>query len=628
MSTTYYDPDGSQSIKRRRSTNFRDTYLRNREYGFRPKYGDQSRLHCEMYTSMYPIAKWEYDVVSTDISNPGGIFNLEFSPDGKILAAACEKKSFMLFDPVTQKFITSIKKAHNDCVNCIKFLDSRMLATCSDDTTIALWDVRNLNDSIRVLRGHSNWVKSIEYSIKDNLLVSSGFDGHIYTWDINSYSEEGRVCNNSVFHINGLMRIKILPDSSKMVVCTTGGYILLVHNLDLDTLGTDIEGFKPNMYRLMQLSKTTIPNAAAHTHMFSRNKNRVEFIVDFPRNDDAEIISSIQLHPQGWNVLSRNITTDEQSEWTCIHDIQDINSTEEQDETEEIHSEEANRLEHSLADDPMEGRLHRRTHVVIPRDINNSNSIPPYSVLGPRGNRQADLWEAMMQISGTRIRSLRFLSEGRERVLGTYSGVRIVRSATGLQDQDDLDELSMEEMDNRPPSERLVTVLINRNAPSDLRTRSYFVMNSRDNITRQSRRENGDTLFLVGNRSRRSSYVLNRMNRYQVPIDHKIHKNSDRLTHYIEEANVGKGFIKELCYSNDGRIICSPFSHGVRLLSFSPNCDELSTLMPKSPGIKLHEIGTNVSHSNIVLCTKFSPVHPLLVSGCLAGRIVWYQPRL
>lgn len=45
----------------------------------------------------------------------------------------------------------------------------------------------------------------------------------------------------------------------------------------------------------MQLSKTTIPNAAAHTHMFTRKRNRVEFIVDFPRNDDAEIISSIQV---------------------------------------------------------------------------------------------------------------------------------------------------------------------------------------------------------------------------------------------------------------------------------------------------------------------------------------------
>jgi len=36
----------------------------------------------------------------------------------------------------------------------------------------------------------------------------------------------------------------------------------------------------------------------------------------------------------------------------------------------------------------------------------------PFSVLGPsRGNRQADLWEAMMNVNGgNRIRSLRYLS--------------------------------------------------------------------------------------------------------------------------------------------------------------------------------------------------------------------------
>lgn len=60
-----------------------------------------------------------------------------------------------------------------------------MLATCSDDTTVAIWDVRNFKQSIKVLKGHVNWVKSVEYSAKDNLLLSSGFDGQIYTWDIN-----------------------------------------------------------------------------------------------------------------------------------------------------------------------------------------------------------------------------------------------------------------------------------------------------------------------------------------------------------------------------------------------------------------------------------------------------------
>lgn len=43
---------------------------------------------------------------------------------------------------------------------------------------------------------------------------------------------------------------------------------------------------------------------------------------------------------------------------------------------------------------------------------NGMNSMIPFSVLGPtRGNRQADLWEAMMNVNGgNRIRSLRYLS--------------------------------------------------------------------------------------------------------------------------------------------------------------------------------------------------------------------------
>lgn len=37
-----------------------------------------------------------------------------------ILAAACQKKSVLFFDPVTQKYITSIKNAHLDSVSCTK----------------------------------------------------------------------------------------------------------------------------------------------------------------------------------------------------------------------------------------------------------------------------------------------------------------------------------------------------------------------------------------------------------------------------------------------------------------------------------------------------------------------------
>ncbi len=50
----------------------------------------------------------------------GGIFNLEYNADGSILAAACEQKSFLLFDPGSRRLVKTVEAAHRDCVNCVR----------------------------------------------------------------------------------------------------------------------------------------------------------------------------------------------------------------------------------------------------------------------------------------------------------------------------------------------------------------------------------------------------------------------------------------------------------------------------------------------------------------------------
>lgn len=136
------------------------------------------------------------------------------------------------------------------------------------------------------------------------------------------------------------------------------------------------------------------------------------------------------------------------------------------------------------------------------------------------------------------------------------------------------------------------------------------------------------TVVILGDRGRaHSQNRTGQQTTYVIPRNHKIHQNSSRLTHFIEEPNVGSGYIKELCFSADGRLICSPFGHGIRLLAFSNECQELSNCVTgNNEPIQLHELAMKISHSDIVLSTKFSPRHCLLVSGCLSGKIVWYQP--
>lgn len=119
------------------------------------------------------------------------------------------------------------------------------------------------------------------------------------------------------------------------------------------------------------------------------------------------------------------------------------------------------------------------------------------------------------------------------------------------------------------------------------------------------------------------SYTETENNRLQKDI----HGNKNRLLSYIEECNVGRGFIKEVAFSHDGRLISSPFGFGLRIFAFDSYCNELCDRVPTSP-VKLYEVTCSLAHVNCVVATKFSPVHNMIVSGCLDGKVAFHQPVL
>lgn len=97
----------------------------------------------------------------------------------------------------------------------------------------------------------------------------------------------------------------------------------------------------------------------------------------------------------------------------------------------------------------------------------------------------------------------------------------------------------------------------------------------------------------------------------------------------MSEPNDGRGYIKELSVSPDGRYICSSFGYGVRLLTFNTDCSELCDLNPTGGNSKeLTEKCLLISHKRTVVTSEFSPTHPTLVTGCLEGELVFHQARL
>ncbi|XP_004923355.1 DDB1- and CUL4-associated factor 10 isoform X2 [Bombyx mandarina] len=573
---------GNRDIFNSRNSAFSPHRLRDWEMGFQKPIGADDAMAKSLYCGMKPIASWESD--NTRTPPTGGVFNLEFSPDGSLLVAACEKKSLQIFDPLTHQRTHCVTEAHSDCVNCVKFLDARMFATCSDDTTVALWDVRNMKKKIRSLLGHLRWVKSIEFSVKDKLLVTSGLDGSIYTWDINSYTE----CNlvyQRVFHTSSLMRCRLSPDARKMVLCTTGGLIIIIHDLNLSTLAQDLHGFKPNLYKLMQMSKQLIPIAAMYDHLFdsTRKENRIEFVSDFPDGNDAEVISALQIHPQGWSALSRNLSHEDRSEWTCIHDIQPEDAC----PTKPTRDTSAPPPRRNMRRFRLHLRLRpsRTETAAAPSEADPEPEPGPSgaaasatSRLSPQGlsSIQNDLWEASITVKQNRMLQDIY---SRGQVRRNFNMQRITGINTGI------------------------------TPPSTLRARHPR-----------------DSTFTTPSTS--GHYPREVIIDKCVSSKPFIRQNKDRLLYYIEETNEGRGFIKELCYSADGRIVCSPFGCGMRLLALNQQCSELPHLVQDSSGPRvMTEVGQSLGiHQDLVVSSRFSPRYHMLVTGCLDGKIVWYQP--
>jgi len=615
------------------------------------------------------------------VSSPGGIFNIEFNSDGKILAAACERKSILIFDPLTRKLVRTIDNAHSDCVNCIRFLDSRTFATCSDDTTVALWDARNLKNRVRTLRGHSNWVKNIEYDSRESLLVTSGFDGAIYTWDINQY-QESQAEFKKVFYTNGLMRMRLTPDSSKMVISTMNGYLVVVHDLDLNTMSEDLAGFKPNMYRLMQISGKALELAINYTSLFHTKRNRVEIISDFPEGNDAEVLSSLRLHPQGWVALSRNTSSDESTEWCTVHDIQSLPTNPEDDELISARSPlmwRGSRDRPAQPAQPVENDPHLQTFragsieiistgsqgepgpsPVIEIDLNlrrrERRMTGPPERMEERGNEgQDDDDEREMEtterdvetgeeveVEGTRFLSANNLPalelfgelQQQRRLRGGGGGSNSVAAAgEALAAGEEAAAAAAEHRAEAAADARVGNVEARREGG---RINIIGAGNVPFGAEEGFRSDRGGFLIIGPNTGgpRGRGRVLyfgtpgaHRAQQARIPKDARIHKNVKRLTHYIEESNTGKGFIKEQSFSPCGRFIASPFGYGVRLLGFSEKGTDLSSCVPSEP-VRLYELGTKLGHNEVVLSSAFSPCHWLLATGCLSGRIVWHQPVL
>jgi WD40 repeat protein len=122
------------------------------------------------------------------IPAPTPNYAIAFSPDSKRLAMAGPNNVIELRDPESGQVVGNIANAHAAPLRGLAYShDGFLLASCSQDGTVKIWDVLSGKEPLRlraILKDHHpHWVTDVAFSPDSKYLASASYDATVKIWD-------------------------------------------------------------------------------------------------------------------------------------------------------------------------------------------------------------------------------------------------------------------------------------------------------------------------------------------------------------------------------------------------------------------------------------------------------------
>ena len=139
----------------------------------------------------------------------GGVYYVDFSPRGDLLASAGKDGTVRIWDTTTWQLVRKIGASSTE-VNVAAFsLDGKTLATVDDDGKLKLWEITSGHCQLEIV-AHTGEAGIVRFSPDGRTIVTGGrADGLIKLWDraigkvLNSFRASEPLLENAVFSPDG-----------------------------------------------------------------------------------------------------------------------------------------------------------------------------------------------------------------------------------------------------------------------------------------------------------------------------------------------------------------------------------------------------------------------------------------
>jgi WD40 repeat protein len=159
-----------------------------------------------------------------------GLFEIAFSPDGSLLAAARQDATAKVWEVASGRQVLTLEGHANapaagrlnpdehGVFDVVFAPDGTRLATAGSDGTARVWDAASGQESM-VLSGHVNEVNEVAFHPDGTHLVTAGYDGTARVWDLSPGADEDRQ-RLIIYHRQPLNSAVFSPDGKRIA---TGG---------------------------------------------------------------------------------------------------------------------------------------------------------------------------------------------------------------------------------------------------------------------------------------------------------------------------------------------------------------------------------------------------------------------